>query len=177
MFISKISETDRGETRNPVALCCSIKIAALLPPLSATGVGERVHGSGARLRFAGCSAPRRAPGAPRRGPSGCEPRVPAARGRQQRRSAARSSCGTIRAASKQNTPCWSELRSDPRTDRPAKKANKRGGRAPEARAHRRDRGSAWRKLAECGDAAQLSDEERAAVKRQLALDLLREQKA
>eukprot|EP00959_Pyramimonas_sp_CCMP1952_P119259 2493332-Pyramimonas_sp.AAC.1 len=59
----------------------------------------------------------------------------------------------------------------------AKRANKRGGRASEARARRQNQGGARRKLAERGDAAQLTEEERAAVKRQLAPDLQRQAKA
>ena len=78
MFISRYKQTDRAKTRNPVALCCSRKRATLTSLLLREGGWVRVHGSGARLRFAGRSAPRRAPGAPRgaqrRGAAGQQPR-------------------------------------------------------------------------------------------------------
>ena len=78
MFISRYKQTDRAKTRKPVALCYSRKTEALSSSLSPQGGWGRVHGSGARLRFAGRSAPRRAPGAPRgaqrRGAAGQQPR-------------------------------------------------------------------------------------------------------
>ena len=78
MFISRYKQTDRPMSRKPVALCYSRKTEAFPPPFLRAGGGGRVHGSGARLRFAGRSAPRRAPGAPRgaqrRGAAGQQPR-------------------------------------------------------------------------------------------------------
>ena len=137
-----------------------------------------MHGSGARLRFAGRSATQRAPGAPREGPA---PR----RCGSDASGTIRADSGTIRATSKRSTHCRLELRAAPHEaesgGRPAKKSwakpKKRGQRAAESRRHRQNRGSAWRKLAECGEAAQLTKEERAAVKRQLALDIRRQEKA
>ncbi|CAK0866686.1 unnamed protein product [Prorocentrum cordatum] len=100
--------------------------------------------------------------------------------RAQRRVAAGPAAGGTIHASAERTPCWSELRSDPRSDsggqaatQKAKKPNKRGGRSADTRQHRELRGTAFRKLAACGSRAQLTQEERAAVKRQLASDIER----
>ena len=57
MITRNLISVDQRSSRNPAALYPSRKIEFVHLPLLLGGEGERVHGSGARLRFAGRSAP------------------------------------------------------------------------------------------------------------------------